>query len=197
MTAGGQGGGDELEQAGSRPVVVETADDGAASRPSRARWDLFLGLSIAVVVVDQLAKAWLVQHVGPGEMLIVLGDWIRLLNSHNSGALFGMFRDQAIVFALASIGVIGLIVGYHARSPRSAYMSVALGLLLGGAIGNFIDRLRLGYVVDFVDIGIGSVRFYTFNVADSAITLAILMLLATAIFPRLTAGEQHAVRTDG
>ena len=63
--------------------------------------------------------------------------------------------------------------------------TVALGLLLGGAIGNLIDRLRYGYVVDFVDMGIGEWRFYTYNVADAAITTAIVLLLAMAVFPRL------------
>ena len=64
-------------------------------------------------------------------------------------------------------------------------MTIALGLLLGGAIGNLLDRLRLGYVVDFVDMGIGSLRFYTFNVADAAIRSSILLLLAMALSPSL------------
>jgi len=73
------------------------------------------------------------------------------------------------------------------------YLSLALGLLLGGALGNLADRLRLGYVVDFVDIGLGTLRFFTFNVGDSAITLAILMLIAAAIFPTLSGvGDRSA-----
>lgn len=72
-------------------------------------------------------------------------------------------------------------------------MSIALGLLLGGAIGNLVDRLRLGYVVDFIDIGIGDLRFYTFNLADSAISLAIVLLIGAALFPVLTRlGERTA-----
>jgi hypothetical protein len=67
---------------------------------------------------------------------------------------------------------------------------VTLGLLLGGAIGNMIDRLRLGYVVDFVDVGLGPTRFYTFNVADSAISLAILLLFVAALRPVLVEGSQ-------
>jgi len=67
--------------------------------------------------------------------------------------------------------------------------------LLGGAIGNLIDRLRLGYVVDFIDIGIGDLRFYTFNLADAAISTAILMLLGAALLPSLSRlGER---RSDG
>jgi signal peptidase II len=77
----------------------------------------------------------------------------------------------------------GLIVAYHARSGRSPYMTLTLGLLLGGAIGNAIDRVRLGHVVDFVDGGIGTLRFYTFNVADACISLAILLLILVALRP--------------
>ena len=92
-----------------------------------------------------------------------------------------------------SLVVVALIVGYHARAGRSLYLSLALGLLLGGALGNLADRLRLGYVVDFVDIGLGTLRFFTFNVGDSAITLAILMLIAAAIFPTLSGvGDRSA-----
>src|SRR4029077_2467673 len=88
-------------------------------------------------------------------------------------------------FAMVSLVVVGLIVAYHARSGRSTYLSVTLGLLLGGALGNLIDRVRLGYVVDFVDAGIGNLRWYTFNVADAAISFAILLLLAASLWPSL------------
>ncbi len=164
----------------------------ATTRPvaRRARWGVFLALAALVVVVDQLSKAWLLANVSLGEVMSVVGDYVRFVLSQNSGALFGLFRDQAILFALVSVGVVGLIVLYHGRAGRSLYLSVALGLLLGGAIGNMIDRLRLGYVVDWVDIGLGDLRFWTFNVADSAISLAIVMLLAMAIFPALT-GSSH------
>ena len=82
--------------------------------------------------------------------------------------------------------MIALIVIYHGRAGGSLYMTVTLGLLLGGAIGNMLDRLRLGYVVDFVDGGIGNIRWYTFNVADAAISLSILLLLLAAVRPSLT-----------
>jgi len=150
-----------------------------------AHWGVFLGIPIVVVVLDQLTKAWLVANVAQGDVVNVVGDAVRLVYHQNSGALFGLFHDQAIVFGIISIGVIGLIVGYHARSGRSLYLSVALGFLLGGAVGNLIDRLRLGYVVDFVDIGIGDLRFYTFNVADSSISAAIVLLVGVAVIPGL------------
>lgn len=159
--------------------------DGTAARMARAgaHWGVFVGLAGIIVVFDQLSKAWLVANVGPGEVESVVGDWVRLVYHQNSGALFGLFRDQAILFGLISLVVIALIVGYHARSGRSLYLSLALGFLLGGAVGNMVDRLRLGYVVDFVDIGIGTLRFYTFNLADTGISAAIVMLVGLAIIP--------------
>jgi len=159
--------------------------DETAGRVARAgaHWGVFVGLATVIVVLDQLAKAWLVANVAPGEVKSVIGDSVRFVYHQNSGALFGLFRDQAIVFGLISLVVIGLIVAYHARAGQSRYMSIALGFLFGGAIGNLIDRLRLGYVVDFVDIGIGDLRFYTFNIADSGISAAIVLLVVVAIVP--------------
>jgi signal peptidase II len=162
-------------------------DDEAATRGAgrRAHWGVFAGLALTVVVLDQLTKAWLVANLAPREVVNVVGDAIRLVFSQNSGALFGLFRDQALLFGLVSLGVIALIVAYHGQSGRSLYLSIALGLLLGGAVGNVIDRLRLGYVVDFVDIGVGNLRWYTFNVADAAISTSIVLLVAVAIVPNL------------
>ena len=156
----------------------------AAPRRERARWPVFLGLAATILILDQLTKAWLVSVLpGEGDRLSVVGDLVRLVNSHNSGALFGMFKDSALLFGLVSVGVVALIAWYHGSSGRNTLLSVALGLLLGGALGNMLDRLRLGYVVDFVDAGIGGLRWYTFNVADAAISSAIVLLLLSALLP--------------
>ena len=149
------------------------------------RWGLFVAIAVAVVIVDQLTKSWLVANVEPGGAIAIVGDWLRLIHGRNDGGLFGLFGGSAAVLAIASLGVIGLIVAYHARSKPNVVLSIALGLLLGGAIGNLIDRIRFGYVIDFVDAGIGTLRFYTFNVADSAISIAILLLILLALFPAL------------
>ena len=169
--------------------------------PRRPLWAVFAGLAIAVVVADQLTKAWLVSFLGPGQSVQVIGDLVRLVHSQNTGGLFGFLKGQAGPFAALSIVVMALIVAYHARSGRSPYLTLTLGLLLGGAIGNLVDRIRLGYVVDFVDAGIGSLRWYTFNVADASISLAIVLLLLAAVRPSL-AGATPAMsvapaRDDG
>lgn len=175
-----------MSEAGA-PAAVDTAGT-AARRPavSGRQWAAFLGLAGLVVVLDQATKAWVNANLDLGESVDLLGGWLGLWHVANSGALFGLFRDQAVLFAMLSIGVMGLIVWFHGRAAAGSgwLATVALGLLLGGAIGNFIDRIRLGYVVDFVDMGIpGGWRFYTWNVADAAITVSILLLLAMAILP--------------
>jgi len=157
--------------------------------PAHRRWPLFVALAATVVVVDQATKAVVTGALAAGQSIDVVGDMIRIVFGQNSGALFGMFKDNALMFGIVSLVVVALIVVYHGRSTPSLYLSVTLGLLLGGAIGNMLDRLRLGYVVDFVDAGIGVTRFYTFNIADSAISLAILLLFIAAFRPALIDGR--------
>ena len=157
----------------------------AAVSPAR-HWIVFFGIAVGVIVLDQVAKAWVVASFRPGEPVGVLGEWVRIWYVANTGALFGLFRDQAVLFGVLSVGVMALIVWYHGRALAGSgwLATVALGLLLGGAVGNFIDRARLGFVVDFVDMGFpGGWRFYTWNVADSAITVSILLLLLMVILP--------------
>jgi signal peptidase II len=158
----------------------------------RPSWPLFAGLAVTVVAVDQVTKALVTGALQPGESRPIIDDLLRIVFSQNSGALFGLFKDNALMFGIVSLGVIGLIVAYHGRTGGSTYMTVTLGLLLGGAIGNMLDRLRLGYVVDFVDGGIGSFRWYTFNVADAAISLAIVLLFAAALRPSLAEPARRA-----
>jgi signal peptidase II len=160
-----------------------SARERAGEPAGRPIWPTFIGLAAGVVILDQLTKAWLVSFLAPGQSVNVIGDLVRLVHGQNNGGLFGLLRGQAVPFAVVSLVVVALIVAYHARSGRSSYLSITLGLLLGGALGNLIDRVRLGYVVDFVDAGIGGLRWYTFNVADAAISFAILLLLAASVWP--------------
>jgi signal peptidase II len=175
------------ESTSTQPAPPVSTTSGRTLRRG-SRWALFFGMAIGVVVLDQLAKAAVTASLSPGEAIQLIGDYLRIVFGQNSGALFGLFQDNALMFGLVSIAVVALIVVYEARSGSGFYLTVTLGLLLGGAIGNMLDRLRLGYVVDFVDAGIGSTRFYTFNVADSAISLAILLLFIAALKPSLVDG---------
>ena len=95
---------------------------------------MFVGLAALVLVVDQLAKAWIVANVAPGQSSTSSGD-LRPARStrQNNGALFGLFGSSATLFAIGSLVVLALIIWYHARAPRNILLSITLGLLLGGA----------------------------------------------------------------
>ena len=160
---------------------------------ARRRWLAFFGIAAAVVVADQLSKLWVDANFpvasphggsGGGQPTPIIDGFVRIAKTYNTGGIFGLFGDSAIILAMASTVVIALIFVYHRREGIAgpAALTVALGLLLGGALGNFIDRLRLGAVVDFVDMGIGDWRWYTFNVADSAISIALLLLILLSLF---------------
>ena len=150
-------------------------------------WTLFAVLATAIVVSDQLLKQWIVASYRPDTKYPVVGDWLRIDLIHNAGGRFGLFQNTAPAFAAVTIGVVGLIVWLQLRwGWHSWLITLALGLLLGGAIGNFIDRIRFGYVVDFADIGVGTCRWYVFNIADMAVTCFFLLLIGIWLLaPRL------------
>ncbi len=151
------------------------------------RWVAFFAIAGIVVLVDQLAKAYVVANYPLNEPVEIIGDWVRIWYIQNAGALFGLFQQQALLFGLVSIVVVGVIVWLHGKtSGTGGWLATAgLGLLLGGAVGNMIDRFRYGYVVDFVDLGIGEWRFFTFNIADACIDIGILVLIVLAFLPAL------------
>ncbi len=177
------------------------------SSERRRRWAVFLTIAIVVIVLDQLSKGWIDANFvlaspypvpGGSQPTPIIGDFVRIAKSYNTGGIFGLFGNSALILAVASTFVIGMIVVYQWREgmrPGGWLLTIALGLLLGGALGNFIDRIRHEHVIDFVDMGIGTWRWYTFNVADAAISIALVLLIVITIFgTRLTRGmtEQAA-----
>ncbi len=146
-------------------------------------------LAAGIAIADQVAKQWIVSSFQPYVPQNVVGDYFRIQFIHNTGGLFGLFQSQSPVFAVMTVVIAALLISLEFRTGwRSWVATLALGLLLGGAIGNWIDRVRLGYVVDFVDMGIGTWRFYIYNVADSAVTVGIgLLLLLTFLAPKVLA----------
>lgn len=140
-------------------------------------------IALLVVVADRLSKEAIGGLLkGSGPVQIAEGS-LRLIHSENRGGLFGLFQGSALLLAGLSLAVISLLVFVHEQElkQRASLLTLATGLLIGGALGNLIDRLANGFVFDFIDIGIGSVRFWTFNVADMAITLGILLLLSQTL----------------
>lgn len=141
---------------------------------------LFLGVAVGVYVLDVATKAWVTTVLGPEadrHSVQVVGDYLRLSYTTNSGAAFGIFQNQPIVFTLIALVAIPMIWWFNrTMSPRTLLTRACMGGLLGGALGNVTDRLRFGRVTDFIDAGIGDWRWPAFNVADSAFVVGIFLL---------------------
>lgn len=143
---------------------------------------VFWSAAVGVIILDVVTKAIAVANLQPEHMPHgVLGEIVRFTLAYNPGAAFSMSLGaySRVVFgAFAVIALVILYRLYRASEPSDVMRVLALGLASGGAAGNLIDRLRPGSrgVVDFIDIGVGDVRFWTFNVADSAVTVGALML---------------------
>lgn len=130
-----------------------------------------------ILVIDQTSKAWVLANLGPGEAtkrITVLGDWLSLIYIQNRGVAFGMFQNGAQIFIITSLVICaGAIYVYAFHLPnQSRWIQLSLGLIVGGAIGNVIDRIRFGHVVDFVSVGWWPV----FNAADSAICVGVALM---------------------
>jgi signal peptidase II len=142
-----------------------------------ARLGIFLACAAAILVLDQVSKAIIASHLLLGQPVPLLGDFVRLTLVHNTGAAFGLFPGSRLPFILISILAIGVVLYLFARDAYHSLMNrVLLGCILGGAVGNLVDRIRWGRVVDFIDVGAGTLRWPVFNVADSAVTLGVILL---------------------
>src|SRR5918996_4982258 len=163
----------------------------ATNRASSTRPILvMLGVALVIYVADQATKAAIVATLAVGERLDVIGDVVQLWHAQNRGAAFSILQGELWLFFIVTVAAL-LMVAYFHRTlrERSIWLQVILGAILGGALGNFTDRVRLGYVVDFVSVGIGDVRWPTFNVADSAVVCGIGLLVIY-----LTVTERRAER---
>jgi signal peptidase II len=176
-------------------ATASVEQDEAQETPTqtRRRWALFGGLAGIVVLLDQLSKTWVDsffelasrgipagQAGGPTE---IIGEFVRIAKTYNDGAIFGFLDASAMLMAVASVFVIIGITWYQWRHGAGVgpLVTAGLGLLLGGAIGNLIDRVRFGHVIDFVDMGFGDTRWYAWNISDAAVFIGIVVLFAAAL----------------
>lgn len=136
---------------------------------------LFLIAGI-IVLLDQLTKEWVRLNLQLGEVYrpeLWLSNYIRIVHWKNTGAAFGMFQDMNPVFIVLSILVSGVILYYYPQIPRRDWLvRLSMGMLLGGAVGNLIDRFRQGYVTDFISVG----KFPVLNIADACISVGVAVL---------------------
>ena len=134
--------------------------------------------ALAILVADLVTKALVVANLAVGERARLVGDLVQVWHAQNRGAAFSLFQGGAVVFLIVSVLSIGMVAYFHrSLRDRSPWLHVVLGVVLGGTLGNFTDRLRQGYVTDWLSVGIGDTRWPTFNVADSSVVVGIGILV--------------------
>lgn len=149
-----------------------------------------LGLVIAalVVVADQISKSWVLGlFAGRASRILPVTPFFNMVLTWNTGMSFGLFNDNAAVNALiftviAAVIVVGLVVWL--RRTREPLLSAAIGLVIGGAVGNVIDRLLRGAVVDFLDFHVAQWHWFAFNLADAAICVGVGLMVIDSLLGR-------------
>jgi signal peptidase II len=144
------------------------------------RFILVAVVAAAVFVLDRITKIAVESNLAVGASVDVLGPWVRISHVTNSGAAFGLLPERTTLLSILSVAAVFAIVFYYRRlAADSRLIAATLGMQLGGAFGNLVDRIRQGYVVDFVNVGIpDGPRFWSFNVADSSIVVGIIAVTA-------------------
>jgi signal peptidase II len=178
------------ERGGKRMDTLSPVPSPTSGRGELLRW---LSLSALVIVLDQLSKAWITNHFALGENLYVLSVF-NLVLAHNTGAAFSFLNDaggmQRWLFSIIAITASIWIVWLLRKHAAQTLFAFALSLILGGALGNLIDRIVYGYVVDFLSFHWDTHFFPAFNLADSAITCGAALLILESFI-----GKRHGTVT--
>jgi signal peptidase II len=151
--------------------------------PSGKRDIIFAGIALLVIIADQLSKWWITSRLAIGESLVDYG-FFQIIRVQNNGAAFGIFRGHPLVFTVIDfIGIAVFLTLVLVMRRRWLFLDrmwvrSGIALILGGTIGNLIDRLRFGQVTDFLDLRI----WPTFNVADTCITVGVVILIFCLVF---------------
>ena len=152
--------------------------------PARLGW--FAGAAILALVLDQLSKIWIRANLPEGAQLSLVPGWIHLEHIQNHGAAWGVLAGQKWLLILFTIAVTALVVSSAREvSRRGRLAALGFGWILGGALGNLLDRVMFGYVTDFFDLDTPVAwlqTFPVFNVADSALTGGVILMLITLLF---------------
>ncbi|MBM3323521.1 signal peptidase II [candidate division WOR-3 bacterium] len=151
----------------------------------------FVWAAILALFLDQVTKVLVYGLVPKGEVVKLLGDALRVWHVHNPQGVFGLsYGPRALYLLLPLLGSV-LVVWFGIRA-RACWPATAYGMILGGAIGNVVDRMRFGHVIDFIDVGWRNWHWHTFNVADACVVGGVVMLLARELFRRRRAAPGPA-----
>ena len=151
----------------------------------------FLLVAVLVVVLDQAAKALVLMHIPLYKSIVVIPGFFNLSHVHNPGGAFGFLAGNGgawrhWLFLAAALVALILIVYFNHQTPKDKiWLRLALGMIFGGAVGNLIDRVRFGEVVDFLDVYIGHLHWPAFNIADSGVTVGVVIFILHVVFKKM------------
>lgn len=140
-------------------------------------------IALFIILFDQLTKWAIVTYMSLGDSITVIENFLYITSHRNRGAAWGILQGQMWFFYIITVIVVIILVTYIQKLPKNQrYMGIALGLMLGGAIGNFIDRIFRKEVVDFINTYIFTYDFPIFNIADSALVVGVGLVLVLTLF---------------
>jgi signal peptidase II len=159
------------------------------SKSSRLPWLLLI--SALIIALDRWSKLWVIGHIELGQAIPVIPKFFRITHVLNEGAAFSLFADSATpehvrwgLIAFSTLAALAVLVALFRMGQRLTLTTLALALVLGGAVGNDYDRIRFASVVDFLEVHIFSYHWPDFNVADSAIVVGACLLFLDALLPK-------------
>jgi len=165
----------------ARQMSCRTQESGCFMTDQNKQWWMLLLVVGAVIALDQVAKWLTVNHLSLGQTwdpIPAISPFIRVMRSHNTGAAFGMFPMGSAVFLILAVVTVVVFLVLYPQLPAGAWLSrLSMALIIGGAISNAIDRVRFGYVVDYVYVKLWGTYSNISNFADHAITLGVILLL--------------------
>lgn len=139
-------------------------------------------LAFVIIIIDQLTKWWVIANMELRESITVIENFFYLTSHRNTGAAWGILEGKMLFFYIITVVVIVVICYYIQKFAKDSILTgIALGLILGGAVGNFIDRLFRKEVVDFFDVYLGNYNYPIFNIADSALVVGVIVVLIATI----------------
>ncbi len=147
--------------------------------------NILIGIVFAAsVILDQVTKMWAVNALKNGRSIKIVGNFLRFTYAENRGAAFSILQNQRMLFIIVTIILMAVLAYIYFKSDNITKLSrLAIAMIAGGAIGNFIDRVRLGYVVDFIDVRFGSFyNFPIFNIADSFVVCGTVLMIILILF---------------
>jgi len=148
-------------------------------------------LAAVVVILDQAVKLLVVDNIPAYDSWVVIPGFFNLTHIYNTGGAFGFLAGKSslfrhLFFLTASVIAMAMVVYLYLQTPRSyLFLRFGLAMILGGAVGNIIDRIRLGKVVDFIDLHVKGLHWPAFNIADSAIVVGILIFVYHLLFKKM------------